>query len=93
MLCSHDSPAIPAACPLKRSLPLQLGSATNFPTPPALHIAENPAEAVSLANSLAQNTGYVLATGSIFLAAEVRGLQLTDRPPGIHVPSPVTPAL
>jgi len=64
-----------------------------LPNAPALHIAETPAEAVSLANSLAHNTGYVLATGSIFLAAEVRGLLLTDRPPGIHVPSPVTPAL
>ena len=63
-----------------------------LPNAPTLHIAETPAEAVSLANSLANNSGYVLATGSIFLAAEVRGLLLTDRPPGIHAPPPGTPA-
>jgi dihydrofolate synthase/folylpolyglutamate synthase len=63
-----------------------------LPNAPTLHIAETPAEAVSLASSLANNSGYVLATGSIFLAAEVRGLLLTDRPPGIHAPPSGTPA-
>jgi dihydrofolate synthase/folylpolyglutamate synthase len=59
---------------------------------PALHTADTPAAAVSLAKSLAAETGYVLATGSIFLAAEIRGLLLRDHPLGTHAPPQATPA-
>jgi dihydrofolate synthase/folylpolyglutamate synthase len=61
-----------------------------LPQPPGLHVAETPEAALSLAATIADSNGYVLATGSIFLAAEVRGLLLTARPPEIHVPPPPT---
>ncbi|MGV2336014.1 MAG UNVERIFIED_CONTAM: bifunctional folylpolyglutamate synthase/dihydrofolate synthase [Planctomycetaceae bacterium] len=58
---------------------------------PRLHVTETPEAAFSLASSLAAKTGYVLATGSIFLAAEIRGILLTARPLETHAP-PMPPA-
>ncbi|MFM7058720.1 MAG: bifunctional folylpolyglutamate synthase/dihydrofolate synthase [Planctomycetota bacterium] len=63
-----------------------------LPRTPGLHVAETPESAMRLAITLAADTGYVLVTGSIFLAAEVRGLLLTDRPPETHAPPPVNEA-
>jgi dihydrofolate synthase/folylpolyglutamate synthase len=46
----------------------------SLPSPPAIHLAEDPYAALQLAQRLAPKNGYILVTGSLFLAAEVRGL-------------------
>lgn len=45
-----------------------------LPQPPLLHTAETPESALELALSLTPQNSYILASGSLFLAAEVRAL-------------------
>jgi dihydrofolate synthase/folylpolyglutamate synthase len=78
--CNPRSVAPEALLPAARQLCDQL------PNPPQLHVTETPEAAFSLATALAADSGYVLATGSIFLAAEIRGILLRARPLETHAP-------
>jgi dihydrofolate synthase/folylpolyglutamate synthase len=81
----------PRSVPPEVLLPAARQLCRQLPQPPRLHVTETPEAAYSLATSLAAKTGYVLATGSIFLAAEIRGILLTARPLETHAP-PMPPA-
>jgi len=83
--CNPRSVAPELLMPAARQLCEQLA------TPPRLHVAETPEAAFSLATALAADSGYVIAAGSIFLAAEIRRILLTARPLETHAP-PAPPA-